>query len=415
MIFACVILSFVLMFFFAGTETAICSLSSFEKKEIISRGASPARIVRGFVENPHRILSSILIGNALSVVLASVAVQLFSVRFARSIGASPARVSFYASAILFVFVVLFGEIIPKTLARKIPVKFCEKTLPFLGFFTAILYPLAISLFTASRFATSLLGLRLSKSLPRTSSQEFASVTEIAFLSGKISKEERRMIRGILEFPSKEVRQVMVPEVEIDAVDINWSREKIFEKVASFNHSRVPVYSGSLDNIIGLLYAKDILSVLSFENLLIIKDILRPPSFVPETAPVFMLLKNFMEGRQHLSIVVDEYGKVTGIITLEDVLEEVTGDILDEFDRDVSYRKLPDGSYLVPAHEDVDRINEKLSVNLPAELADSVGGLILEKLNYLPKKGEEVSFGKVSLIVENADRQRIKTVRISVKS
>ncbi|MCD6412521.1 MAG: HlyC/CorC family transporter [Elusimicrobia bacterium] len=414
MIVVCVVLSFALMIFFAGTETAICSLTSFEKKEIARKGGLSAKALSGFLKNPHRVLSSILIGNALSIVFASVSVQLLSVRIAYSLGLSAAQVSVYASAVLFVFVVFFGEIVPKTTARKAPKKFCERTLPFLKFFSAILYPLAVSFYAASRFAASLAGVKLSKSLPRTSSQEFASVTEIAFLSGKISKEEKRMIKGILEFPTKEVRQVMVPEVEIDAVDINWSREKILEKIAAFNHSRIPVYSGSLDNIVGLLYTKDILSVLSFENLLLIKDILRPPSFVPETAPVSMLLRSFMNGRQHLSIVVDEYGKVTGLITLEDVLEEVTGDILDEFDRDISCRKFPDGSFVVAAYEDVDRINEKLSISLPADLADSLGGLILEKLNYLPKKGEKVSFGKVTLVVESADRQRIKTVRIRVE-
>jgi CBS domain containing-hemolysin-like protein len=382
---------------------------------MIKKGCACSTAVRQFLKNTHKVLASILIGNALSVVLASVSVQVLSVRIANSVGVPASRVSFYASAILFVFVVLFGEIQPKTIARKSPKKFCEITLPFLGFFTPVLYPLAIFLYSASRFVTSLLGLRLSKSLPRTSSQEFANVTEIAFMSGKISKEEKRMIKGILEFPKKEVRQVMVPEVEIDAVDIQWDREKILRKIASFNHSRIPVYSKTLDNIVGLLYTKDLLSVLSFKNLLIIKDVLRSPSFVPETAPVFTLLKNFMEGRQHLSIVVDEYGKVTGIITLEDVLEEITGDILDEFDKEILYRMDSDGSFIVPASEDVDRINEKLSLNLPTDLADSVGGLILEKLNYLPRKGEKVRFGNVILEVENADRQRIRTVKISVKS
>ena len=404
--------AFLAMIYFAGTETALLSLSPFNRNEILKgKRKASAGALRGFIKSPHRVLTAILIGNALAVVVASVAVQTIAIKTAEKTGYNISIVSGILSFTLFIFVVFFGDILPKTAARKNPQKFSLIYLHILSKFTIILSPVSAFLFFISRSLFSFIGVHLSKTLPRTSSQEFADVAEIAFLSGRISKEEKRMIRGILDFPNKEVRQVMVPEVEIEAVDIEWGKDEIMRKIAGYNHSRIPVYHGSLDNIVGLIYTKDVMGVLSFSSLLIMQDIIRTPTFVPETAPVGTLLKKFKEGRQHMSVVVDEYGKVTGIITLEDILEEVTGDIFDEFDRETRYKNEKDGSYIVPAYEDVDRVNAKLGLHLPSDPAESIGGLVIEHLNYLPKKGECVKVGDVILEVESADRQKIKTVRI----
>jgi len=413
MIFFLIIMaiSFLLMFYFSGTETAICCLSSFQKKAILNGPRRTAAALTKFLDKPHRILTAILIGNTLAVVASSVLMQLIARDISSRFNFPPERTAFIASASLFVFVVMFGEILPKTLAKKNPAAFSGVVLPLLPKFVFFLTPLATLLFAVSGFLSKLMGVKLSKTLPRTSSQDFAEASELAYISGKISREEKTMLKGILEFPEKEVRQVMVPEVEIDAVDINWGKDRIFRELARTGHSRIPVYSGSLDNIEGVIYTKDILSVLNMGTLLIVQDIMRPPSFVPETALVKTLLKNFSKGRQHLSMVVDEYGKVTGLITLEDVLEEITGDIFDEFDTEILYKKEKDGSYIVSASEDVDRINDKLSLFLPEEPAESIGGLILEQLDYVPRKGEEVEIDGVVLEVESADRQKIKRVRI----
>jgi len=405
------IISFLLMIYFAGTETAICSLSSFQKQSILDGPPRAAAALRRFLNTPHRILTAILIGNALSVVASSVLTQLLARDISSRFSTHVERTAVIASFVLFAFVVMFGEILPKTLAKKHPGRFAAAALPFLPKVVFFLSPLARLLFGMSRFLSELLGVKLSKTLPRTSSQDLAEASELAYVSGKISREEKRMLKGILEFPEKEARQVMVPEVEIDAVDINWGRDRIFRELAMSGHSRMPVYSGSLDNIVGVVYTKDILGVLNMGTLLIVQDIMRPPSFVPETAPVKTLLKNFTNGRRHLSIVVDEYGKVTGLITLEDVLEEITGDIFDEFDTEVLYKKEKDGSYIVPAAASVDKINEQLSLSLPEYPAASIGGLILEKLDYVPRPGEAVEIGGVVLEVDGADRQKIKSVRI----
>ncbi|MBA3053016.1 MAG: hemolysin family protein [Candidatus Omnitrophota bacterium] len=407
------IISFLCMFYFAGTETAICSLSPFQKQSILAGPPSAATALRRFLNTPHRILTSILIGNALSVVASSVLTQLLARDISSRFSMSIERTSFAASVVLFAFVVMFGDILAKTLAKKHPRSFAAAALPFLPKVVFFLSPLARLLFAMSRFLSELLGVKLSKTLPRTSSQDLAEASELAYVSGKISHEEKTMLKGILEFPEKEVRQVMVPEVDIKAVDINWGKARIFRELALSGHSRIPVYSGSLDNIVGVIYTKDILGVLNMGTLLIVQDIMRAPTFVPETAPVKTLLKNFSNGRQHLSIVVDEYGKVTGLITLEDVLEEITGDIFDEFDKEVVYKKEKDGSYIVPASEDVDRVNSKLSLSLPEHPASSIGGLILEQLDYVPRKGESVEIDGVVIEVHSADRQKITSVRIRI--
>jgi len=407
------LISFLFMFYFAGAETAICSLSPFQKQSILAGSPAAARALKRFLSTPHRVLTSILIGNALAVVASSVLTQLIARDISLNFQAPPERTAAAASVVLFAAMVMFGEILPKTLAKKNPKNFSLKTLPFLPKMVFFLSPLAKLLFAVSRFLSELFGVKLSKTLPRTSSQDLTDASELAYVSGKISHEEKTMLKGILEFPEKEVRQVMVPEVDIKAVDINWGKARIFRELAMSGHSRIPVYSGSLDNIVGVIYTKDILGVLNMGTLLIVQDIMRTPSFVPETAPVKTLLKNFSKGRQHLSIVVDEYGKVTGLITLEDVLEEITGDIFDEFDKEVLYQKEKDGSYIVPASEDVDRVNSKLSLSLPERPAESIGGLILEQLDYVPRKGESVELGGVVLEVHSADRQKITSVRVRI--
>ena len=405
------IISFLLSFYFSGTETAICCLSSFQKKNILNGPPRASAALKTFLNNPHRTLTAILIGNTLAVVASSVLMQVVALDISSHFNFPAERTAFVASAGLFLFVVMFGEILPKTLAKKNPGTFSSVALPFLPKAAFILTPVVTLLFAMSGFLSKLLGVKLSKTLPRTSSQDLAEASDLAYVSGKISREEKTMLKGILEFPEKEVRQVMVPEVDIIAVDINWGKDRIFRELAMSGHSRIPVYSGSLDNIAGVIYTKDILGVINMGTLLIVQDIMRPPSFVPETAPVKTLLKNFSKGRQHLSMVVDEYGKVTGLITLEDVLEEITGDIFDEFDKEVLYKREKDGSYIVPASEDVDRVNDKLSLSLPEEPAESIGGLMLEQLDYVPRKGEAVVIDGVVLEVNTADRQKIKSVRI----
>ncbi|MCD6422618.1 MAG: HlyC/CorC family transporter [Elusimicrobia bacterium] len=408
-----VIFSFVAMFYFAGTETALCSLSPFQKRNLLKESGKISKGIALFNEDPNKIITTILVGNALAVIIASVCVQAISISVSKEVNFSPHEFSSISGFVLFVLVVFAGEILPKTLARKYPEKFSKKAVPFLYIIDRVFSPVANFFFFLSRNFLGIFRIYLSKAMPPANIRDFEDAAEIAYLFGRITKEERRIIKGIFDFPRKEVRQVMVPEVEVDAIDINWSREKILKTIAKYNHSRIPVYSENLDNIVGIIYTKDILNVLSFKKLFIINDILRQASFVPETAPVSKLLKMFKEGRQHLSVVVDEYGKVTGIITLEDVLEEITGDILDEFDGEVLYEKGRDGTYIVPAYEDVDRINEKLSLNLPAEIAESIGGIILEKLGAVPRKGEKVKFGNVELEVFDADRQKIKTVKIKI--
>jgi len=408
-----VIFAFFAMFYFAGTETALCSLSPFHKRNLLKEGGKITKGIALFNENPNKIITTILVGNALAVIIASVCVQAISISVSKETHFSPHKFSSVSGFALFILVVFVGEILPKTLARKYPEKFSKKTVGFLYIIDKVFSPVANFFFSISRSLLGIFGIYLSKAMPPANIRDFEDAAEIAYLFGKITKEERRIIKGIFDFPRKEVRQVMVPEVEVDAIDINWSREKILKTIAKYNHSRIPVYSENLDDIVGIIYTKDILNILSFRKLFIIEDILRQATFVPETAPVSKLLKMFKEGRQHLSIVVDEYGKVTGIITLEDVLEEITGDILDEFDGEVLYEKGRDGAYIVPAYEDVDRINEKLSLNLPTEIAESIGGIILEKLGAVPKKGEKVKFGNVELEVFDADRQKIKTVKIRI--
>lgn len=221
----------------------------------------------------------------------------------------------------------------------------------------------------------------------------------------LAEQEKEMIQGIVDFRETQTREIMVPRIDLVAAEITDPMEKIKEIIIETGHSRIPIYQETIDNIIGIVHAKDLLRAEKEGGK--VQDYLRQPSFVPETKKVNQLLNDFQKTKMHMAIVVDEYGGTAGIVTIEDIMEEIVGEIQDEYDfEEPLARRLPDGSYLVNAKIDIEELNEALGINLPSEDFESLGGYILEQLERVPRPGEVINEDDVSIKIKDSDERKV---------
>jgi len=232
----------------------------------------------------------------------------------------------------------------------------------------------------------------------------------------LEKEEREMIKGVFGLGETTVKGIMIPRTDVDAISIEEPFEEIVKIVIRSGHSRIPVYDSTIDNVIGFLYAKDLLPYFAKKtNNVDIKKLLRPVLFVPEGKMIDDLLKEFRHKKVHIAVVVDEYGGMAGIVCLENILEEIVGEIQDEYDNEEEeIKKLSSGIYICNARTSIDDINEALNVNLPVDSSDSIGGFIFNLLGKIPKAGEEIKYGEIDFKIEKMDGHKIEKVKIALK-
>ncbi|RMF58153.1 MAG: HlyC/CorC family transporter [Calditrichaeota bacterium] len=228
--------------------------------------------------------------------------------------------------------------------------------------------------------------------------------------------ERAMIHSIFEFGDTEVHEIMVPRTDMVCVEENTDFETLVKLIDERGHSRIPLYSEGVDNILGVIHVKDLLPYMTSEKVSrpALKELARPAYFVPETKKLGTLLKEFQRDKHHMAIVVDEYGGTAGLITLEDIIEEIVGDIQDEYDKEPPlYRKLDDQNYIIDAKIDLHELNEKLNFDLPTEGEyESLGGFILSLTGYVPDEKEVVTYGNYTFFIEKVDRNRIRRVKLT---
>ena len=408
------ILLLLLSMFFSGSETALTSLSKPWIRTQLERNPKKARHLRAWLERPNRLLTAILVGNNFVNICASALATSLAIGYARYMGWRQSYVLGITVGLVTFVILVFGEIIPKTFAKQNARKVSLFMVSPIIFISKIFAPVIKVLLTISNVFIRISGGRKVIDVPFLTEEEFRTLIDLGAKEGVLEKEEGRMIHDVLEFGETVVREVMVPRMEMDCIDEKKDIDKIVEDLIKMGHSRVPVYRDNLDNIVGVLYAKDFLKVLYSKEHEVIKlqDLIREPYFVPESKKVSVLLKEFRRGRMHIAVVVDEYGTVSGLVTLEDLVEEITGEILDEYDiEEKTIEKNPDGSYIVYAREDIDKINEELDLRLPASEFDSLGGLITDLFGRVPRQGEEIDYKDVRFIVESSTRQKVVKVKI----
>jgi len=406
------LISFFSMIFFAGSETALTALHRIRIKRLVAEGVRAARGLSLWLQDPNKLLTTVLIGNAVAVIFASVLTTSVALDFAFSYGWGQRLTVVYATGIVTVLILVFGEIMPKTYARENAEKISAICIEPLRWIAKLFNPLIQVMVVPANFLIQVFGGRGLRGIPLFTAREIDTLIEVGAREGALDDEEKKMIQSILEFGETIVREVMVPRIDMQCVDINDKTEEIFKKIAKMRYSRIPVYMGNLDNIIGIIYAKDLLTAWRNRELFIMEDLMRQAYFVPETKKISELLEEFRKGKMHLAVVVDEYGVTAGLVTIEDLIEQITGEIMDEYDvEEETIVELSDEQALVYAKEDLDKINEELGLELPAEEFDSLGGLVVDLFGRVPRAGEEINFGNLKFIVQEADRRKVIKLKI----
>ena len=398
----------------SGSEVAFFSLSPSYIKEAVNATSKPLRIIAKLRKNPRRLLAIILLLNNLiniaTVLLFASMTSLFfesisqpSLRFLAEVG------------LITTIVLLFGEILPKIYANKNPEGFAKRmSIPIYLLdkyvFFALTYPMS--------YLTFVLQKRLGKTASNISVDHLSQALEMTDDS-ETTKDEQKILKGIVTFGNTDTKQVMCPRIDVFALDEETSFTEVVSQIVSKGFSRVPVYRETIDTVIGVLYVKDLLSHFDKENYEWTK-LLRAPYFVPENKKLDDLLQEFQVKRIHLAVVVDEYGGTSGVISLEDVIEQIVGDITDEFDEtDISYSKLNDNTFVFDGKTSLQDFYAvtKLSNSDVFEQnkgeSETIAGFLLEQLGSFPKVNTTFRFKKVVFTIEALDRKRIKQIKVQL--
>jgi CBS domain containing-hemolysin-like protein len=393
--------------FLAAAETSLTRMSRIRARHLAEEHQRGAWQLMRLVEDPPRFLNLVLL---LVLVVQFLATALATSVAERLIGGG-AGVA-VAVAAMTVLTFIFAEVAPKTFAvqqtdrvavRVAPIIYLLVRLPILGPLTRLLIGIGNVVTPGKGLASG----------PFVSEDELRALVDEAERDEVIEQEEREMIHSIFEFGDTILREVMVPRPDMVAVDVNSSLQEVLELILRSGYSRIPVYQGDLDDIVGLAYAKDVLrSLHQGQTTKPLGDILRPAPFLPESMRAADCLREMRKRKSHMVIVIDEYGGTAGLVTIEDLLEEIVGEIADEYDREEpNVEPLPDGDYRVNARLGIDEVNELLGVELPSTEWDSIGGLLLNLLGDVPKEGQEVEFQGLRLRAERVQGRRVGRVRI----
>ena len=393
------------------------SLGKLKMKSLIEKEKEKASFLSTWLENPHRLLATILVGNNIVNVAASV---LFTVILLRLMGPTAmGKVTALSIGIMTFLILVFGEITPKIYARQNAERIVLRTIRWLGFFSRALSPLIKSLVFIANITIRFWGGKIVRPGPFMTEEDIRGMLSVGEEEGILEEKEKEMIDSIFKFGDTKVQEVMVPRLDIMAVEAGRNLVDVLKVAVEVGHSRIPVFENKIDNIMGILYVKDLLNLWGKKNeeKLNVRNLIRTPYFVPETKKVNELLREFQKKKIHLAIVVDEYGGTAGLITLEDLIEEIVGEIEDEYDeKREEIKMLEEGVALIDGKMDIGEVNERLNINLPEkEGVETVAGFVVDYLGRVPQTGEELTYENVHFSVVEAERRRVVKVKISRKS
>ena len=391
--------------FFSASETAFSSLNQIRLKSRAEDGDSSAARVLAMAEQYDKLLSTILIGNNIvNIAAASIGTILFTQMLGAERGATVSTI------VLTIIVLIFGEVTPKSLAKEMPEKVATAVSPFLVVLMALMTPLTW-LFTQWK---KLLGHFVHSGEADTITEgELMTMVSEAENDGELTDRESELIRSAIEFDDVEVEEILTPRVDVVAVGDDIPLEELAQTFAESGYSRLPVYHGTIDNIIGVVHEKDFY-IARLKKATKIDDLVVPTLYTTGSTQISQLLRTLREQHHHLAVVVDEYGGTEGIITLEDILEELVGEIWDEHDEVTEdFRKQSDGSWLVSGSASVDDLYEELDLPEEEDIdSNTVNGLVQEKTCHLPKVGDRFTLGEYDGVVTRTAKRRVTEVRLT---
>lgn len=391
--------------FFSASETAFSSLNQIRLKSRAEDGDSSAARVLNMAEQYDKLLSTILIGNNIVNIAAA---SIGTILFTRMLGAE--RGATVSTIVLTIIVLIFGEVTPKSLAKEMPEKVATAVSPFLVVLMALMTPLTW-LFTQWK---KLLGRFVHSGEADTITEgELMTMVSEAENDGELTDRESELIRSAIEFDDVEVEEILTPRVDVVAVEDDIPLEELAQTFAESGYSRLPVYHGTIDNIIGVVHEKDFY-IARLKKATKIDDLVVPTLYTTGSTQISQLLRTLREQHHHLAVVVDEYGGTEGIITLEDILEELVGEIWDEHDEVTEdFRKQSDGSWLVSGSASVDNLYEELDLPEEEDIdSNTVNGLVQEKTCHLPKVGDRFTLGEYDGVVTRTAKRRVTEVRLT---
>ena len=391
--------------FFSASETAFSSLNQIRLKSRAEDGDSSAARVLAMAEQYDKLLSTILIGNNIvNIAAASIGTILFTQMLGAERGATMSTI------VLTIILLIFGEVTPKSLAKEMPEKVATAVSPFLVLLMALMTPLTW-LFTQWK---KLLGHFVHSGEADTITEgELMTMVSEAENDGELTDRESELIRSAIEFDDVEVEEILTPRVDVVAVEDDIPLEELAQTFAESGYSRLPVYHGTIDNIIGVVHEKDFY-IARLKKATKIDDLVVPTLYTTGSTQISQLLRTLREQHHHLAVVVDEYGGTEGIITLEDILEELVGEIWDEHDEVTEdFRKQSDGSWLVSGSASVDDLYEELDLPEEEDIdSNTVNGLVQEKTCHLPKVGDRFTLGEYDGVVTRTAKRRVTEVRLT---
>ncbi|MBR5533778.1 MAG: HlyC/CorC family transporter [Ruminiclostridium sp.] len=389
---------------FSSTETAYSSVSKIRLKSKAEDGNVRAQKVLDLLEQYDKLLSCILIGNNIvNLTAASLGTVLFTKLY-------PVYGPAISTAVLTVGILIFGEITPKTMAKENPEKFCSRAYPILRVLLVVLSPLHWFFGLFSKAAMKIF--RTSKEEGITE-EELITMVEEAESEGGLEAHESELIRAAIEFNDMEVEEILTPRVDIVAAPDTVTMEELAVLFAESGYSRIPIYQGSIDNIIGLVHEKDFFSA-RFHNHTDVKSLISKVFYTTATAQISDLLRLLQIRKCHMAVVVDDYGGTMGLVTLEDILEELVGEIWDEHDEIIEeFKQQEDGSYLISCSANLDDLFDRFSVRAVDIDSASISGWVMDQMGRLPVEGDHFVYENLDVTVTKLEHHRIIEIRVAV--
>lgn len=393
---------------FSASETALMSLSKLRVQQMLEKKVKGAERVDKLLSDPSKLLSAILIGNNVvnigaSSLATSIAIDVFG-----NTGVG------IATGVMTLLVLIFGEITPKTLAAQHSEKISLKISAFVQIVTYLVTPISFILTKVTNLLVRILGGEVDESQPSITQEELKTLVSVSHKEGVLEGEERDMIYNVFDFGDSQVHDVMVSRTEMIAIDVEMDYEEILEVINQEQYSRIPVYEDTIDNIIGILNVKDlVLLQINKKAEFKLRDYIRQPYFTYEFKSTKELFEEMRAERIHMAIVLDEYGGVEGLVTIEDLIEEIVGDIEDEYDKEIQQIEvIEDDEYLVNGNVRLDDLNDLIGTHIESEDFDTIAGFVIGLVDKIPELGEEVEFENIRFTIESIDRNRIEKIRIS---
>ena len=405
-LFILLVLLVLMSAFFSSSETALINMSKIRLKHLVKEKVKNADKLEKLYEDSNKLIGAILIGiNIVNVATSSIATIITTSRFSNAgLGISVGLTT--------LVILIFGEITPKNLALKNSESISLFVAPIILFLVRIFTPILFILNNISNLLSALLGQRNDDKKPTITQDELKTIVDVSNQEGVLETDETEMIQNIFEFKDLTVDDIMIQRMDIVAISADMSYDEIIDVFKNRQLSRLPIYEDTIDDIIGVLYAKDLFFTEQSKEDFDIKTVMREPVFVNEFVKISDFFKKMQQVKTHIAIVLDEYGGVAGIVTMEDLVESIVGDIYDEYDQqDEEVRKLKENIYVINGNSKLTEIQDLLQVELVSKDYESLGGYLMDKMGKIPTQGDIYEDENFKFVISSMDKNRINKVKV----